>query len=437
MFARITSEKGFYGWVNIAAASVMGIVGGLYIVAFGYFLPFLVKDFGWSRAVTSLAATINMIVMGICGPLAGIFIVKYGARRAIVLGNILGFLGFFMLFFHTHLWELFLGYGLLAGLGIGFGGLLGSTTVVNNWFVKKRPVALSIFLASGGAGGIVMGPAIMKLIEKLGWRATFLVIAVLILLFSVILPAIFIKNKPQDLGQVPDGPVGSGTSEKRRAAPRRVGYKTPIDFTAKEAMRTRTFWLLVVYYCLNMLAMSALMTHQIAYLFDIGISATLAALALSLMSCVMTMSQFGVGFLGIRFSMHSIAISSELIKIAGVAILLFARSLPLVFAYMVILGLGFGAVMVALMNMFPDYFGMSNYPKIMGSVRLFWAFIGAAGAPIAGHIRDITGSYLPAFQGVIAIIAAGLICLIFATPPVHPSLKKEPQPVEAYAGAEN
>jgi MFS family permease len=102
---------------------------------------------------------------------------------------------------------------------------------------------------------------------------------------------------------------------------------------------------------------------------------------------------------------------------------------------MVVLGLGFGAVMVATMNMFPNYFGVSNYPKIMGFVRLFWAFIGAAGAPLAGHIRDITGSYLPAFQAVIVIIAIGLICLIFARAPVHPSLKKEAQPVEAYSPA--
>jgi len=102
--------------------------------------------------------------------------------------------------------------------------------------------------------------------------------------------------------------------------------------------------------------------------------------------------------------------------------------------YMVVLGLGFGAVMVATMNMFPNYFGMSNYPRIMGVVRLFWAFIGAAGAPLAGYIRDKTGSYIPAFQVVIALIAVELICIIFAKAPVHPSLKRA-EPVEEYAAA--
>ncbi len=432
MTASLTNEKGFYGWINVATVAVMGVIGGLYIVSFGYFLPFLVSDFGWSRGVTSLAATINMIVMGICGPFAGIFIMKHGAKRAIVIGNVLGFLGFFLLFFHSHLWELFLAFGVLVGLGAGFGGMLASTTVLNNWFVRKRSLALSISLGSGGAGGIVMGPLLMRMIEKLGWRSTFLVISLLVFLFCVILPAILIKNKPQDLGQVPDGPVGLNPPEESHAAPRKAGYRTSVDFSVKEALRTRSLWLLVAYMCLNMLAMGALMTHQIAYLIDIGIGATVAALALSVMSSVMTFSQFSVGFLGLKFSLRSIAIGAEVLKIAGVGILILTKSLPFVFVYMIVLGLGFGAVMVATMNMFPNYFGVSNYPKIMGYVRVFWFFIGAAGAPLAGYVRDTVGSYLPAFQAVIVIIALGLICLIFATPPSHPSLKK-PEPVEAYS----
>ena len=79
--------------------------------------------------------------------------------------------------------------------------------------------------------------------------------------------------------------------------------------------------------------------------------------------------------------------------------------------------------MAATMNIFPNYFGVSNYPKIMGFVRLFWAFVGGAGAPLAGFVRDRTGSYIPAFQAVIVVVALGLICLIFAKAPVHPSLK--------------
>jgi MFS family permease len=425
MLASRTSENGFYGWVNVTVASIMGVIGGFYLVSFSYLLPYLVRDFGWNRGTVSLAATINMIAMGLCGPIAGFFIVKHGARRSIFFGNILGFAGFVLIFFHTRLWELFLGYGLLVGLAVGFGGMLASTTVINNWFVKKRGMALSIFLGSGGAAGMIMGPAIMKMIESAGWRVTMLAISMMVLIFAVILPAIFIRNKPQDLGQVPDGPDKPASEAKGQSLPHKAAYKTPVDFTAAEAMRTRSLWLLITYFSLNMLAMGALMTHQVAYLLDMGILATLAGFALSVMSATMTLSQFSVGIIGKRFSMHAIACGGEVFKIMGLGILIFTNSLAFVFVYMVVLGLGFGAAMAATMNIFPNYFGISNYPKIMGTARLFWAFVGGAGAPLAGYIRETTGSYLPAFRVALVIVAAGLICLIFAKAPIHPSLKEK------------
>lgn len=433
MSASIASQKGFYGWVNLAVTAAMGVVGGLYLISFSYFLPFFVEDFGWNRGTASLAATINMVVMGVCGPLAGIFVVKYGARRAMVLGNALGCGAFLLLSMQDHLWELFLGYGVLVGIGAGFGGLLASTTVLNNWFVKRRSLVLGIFLGSGGLGGIFMGPALMALITTRGWRFTYVCMSLLVLLVSVIVPACLVRNRPQDLGQLPDGPAGGGSGTQSRPAPKKASVATTVDFTLREAMRTPCFWCIIAYFCMNMFAMGMLMTHMIAHLFDLGIEAAVAAVALSVMSGVMTFAQFGAGFVGMRYSILSIAITGEALKITGVVILLFTATLPFVFVAMVILGVGFGSVMVATFNIFPNYFGLSDYPKIMGYARLFWAIVGGAGAPLAGYIRDTSGSYLPAFQIALAILVAGLVCLVFAKAPVHPSLKKT-KPVEAVVG---
>jgi MFS family permease len=429
MSTSVTSDKGFYGWTNLGTAAVIGVVATFYVISFSYFLPYLVDHFGWARRDVSFAASISMIAMGLCGPVAGIFIFKYGARCAMVLGNSLGFLGFMLVYFHNQLWQLYLGYGLLMGVAAGLGGMLATTTVVNNWFVKKRRLALSLLLGSGGVVGIFMGRGLIALIEAFGWRNTALIIACLIVLLAVFVPAIFIRNKPEDLGQVPDGPE-SEVEDKSKMVPPKAAYKTPVQFTSKEAMRTRCMWLLVTYFCLNMLAMGAIMTHQIAYLFDIGITAAMAGIALGVMSGFMAFSQLSLSFAGRRFSMHAIAVFGEALKLVGLLILITTNTLPFVFLYMIILGMGFGFAMVATMNMFPDYFGAKYYPKIMGTVRLFWTFVGAVGAPLAGHIRDVSGSYLSAFQGAVVVTAIGLICLIFAKAPVHPSLK-EPKREEA------
>jgi MFS family permease len=426
MADRSTGDGAFYGWINLAVVGAIGVMGGFYIASFSYFMPFLIDDFGWLYGTISWGATINLIAMGFCGPVAGFFIIKFGARRAIVLGNFLGFAGYFLLYFHTHLWQLFLGQGLLVGTAAGLGGMLATTTVVNNWFVKKRSLGLGIALGTGGAGGIFMGPSIVAFIEAYGWRNAYMAISLLVLVFAVIIPGILIRNKPEDLGQVPDGSARSKTpAGDQKLVPPKAAYKTPVDFTTGEAIRTRCLWLLIAYYIMNMLAMNALMAHQVNYLIDIGFSAIVASFALSVMVGLMTFSQFVTGFLGMKFNIHSIAIWAEVLKAIGIVILVSTRSLPFVFVYMIVLGLSFGAMIVSMMNILPNYFGISHYPSIMGFARLFFAIIGSFGAPIAGYIKDTTGGFIPAFQGVIVIILLGIVCLALAKPPVHPSLKAQ------------
>jgi len=424
MAYKSTGDGGFYGWTNLVVAGLIGIIGGFYIVSHSYFLNPLVNTFGWNYETVLRTQQVNAIALGLCGPLAGFFIMKFGARYAIVLGNLLGFSGFFLLYFHSHLWQLYLGFGLLVGTAAGLGGMLATTTVVNNWFVKNRSMALGLFLAAGGFGGIFTGRFIQAVINSYGWRHTYLIISLLVLIFAVIIPGILVRNKPADLGQVPDGPDGASVSaDKRKPIPPKAAYKTPVDFTLKEAIRTRCYWLLIAYFSMNMLAMFAVMTPQIAYLEDIGIAPHIGAWALGLLSGFMSFSQLGSGFLGMKFSMRSIAIGAEIVKVIGLVICVTTQSLFFTFVYMIVLGLSFGAFIVPMMNMIPNYFGITHYPKIMGFARLFFAIIGSFGAPIAGYIKDTTGSFLPAFQGAIVIICIGILFLSLAKPPVHPSLK--------------
>jgi cyanate permease len=107
----------------------------------------------------------------------------------------------------------------------------------------------------------------------------------------------------------------------------------------------------------------------------------------------------------------------------GMVLVLLTKSLSMVSAYVVVLGIGFGAAMLAMMNLFPVYFGRTNYPKIFGFIGPFGIIIGSAGAPIAGAIRDASGSYRLSFTIAALALVAGMVCLIFARPPVHPSLK--------------
>ena len=424
MTSRLKSADGFYGWVNLVVMFFFNIVIMMMLLSFALFLPSWVEEFSWNRGTIALAQSVTMILTGLAAPLVGIFIMKKGVRTAIILGNLISIAGLILVSFQQHIWQLFLGCGVLVGLGMSLGGMLAMMTVINNWFIIKRPMALSISMAAMGFGGLVFNPLLMMLINSIGWRNTYLAIAAAAFLFCVISPALLLVNKPEDLGQVPDGPVSLKAQKAESTHPvAKKLYKTPIDFTAKEALLTRTMWLLIGYVVVQFTLLQIMMTHQVTFLIDMGFSDTSAAFAFGIFGFMMGTSQLGVGFLGLKIKMHSLAVASILFGVAGLIILLFAHSMGIVILCNVLMGIGLGIQGIALGNLIPDYFGRTEFPKMMGYTMPFTTFLSAIGSPVAGYIREATGSYIPAFQLAIVVLVLGFIFIIFAKPPVHPSLK--------------
>jgi MFS family permease len=300
-------------------------------------------------------------------------------------------------------------------------------TVLNNWFIVKRPLALSLSMAAMGFSGVVINPSMMWLIKKVGWRKTDLILAAVGFIFCVIVPALLIKEKPEALGQVPDGPVSAKHDAAKSSAPvyKRL-YKTPVDFTAKEALRTRTLWLLVAYSALQFFVMMGLGIYILDIQLEIHISAEVAGVIGGIFSAMMGSSQLGIGFLGLRVKMHTLVVIAMILGIVGFSFLLFAYSLPLpmMLAYAIIYGISAGIGSVAIGNLYADYFGRTEFPKIMGYTMPFNTFLSSLAPLITGYIRDITGSYMPVFKTLFALLVVSSFCIIFAKPPVHPSLKE-------------
>ena len=425
MFSKLKSPDSFYGWINLVVMFFFNIA--LYPMMFMFMLciPIWDKEFGWSRGDISLAQSISLILSGLTAPIVGIYIMKKGPRIAIVIGNLISAVALVLLSFQQQIWHLFIGHGVILGLGVSIGGMLAMMTVTNNWFVMKRPMAMAVSMSSMGLGAVILKPSLVKLIETIGWRNSYLVTAVAVVLLCVILPGLFLVNKPEDLGQVPDGPSSPKPQKvKADGSPPPSVYKTPVDFTAKEALRTPTMWLLVGFAVVQFAVMQVIITHNFAFLLDIGIPSVQAALAAGIMGPVMGISQLIVGFLALKFKMHSLAMVSILVTIVGFTIMIFARSMGVALLYNIVLGLGFGIQAIAMGNLLPDYFGRTEFPKMMGFTMPFTTIIGAILFPVAGYIHDATKSYILALQLSIAMLVLGLIFLIFVRrPPVHPSLK--------------
>lgn len=425
MLSKLKSPDSFYGWVNLGVMFLFNIA--LYPMMFMFMLCLPVWDveFGWGRGDITLAQSISLILSGLTAPIVGIYIMKKGPRIAIVIGNLISAVALVLLSFQQQIWHLYIGHGIVLGLGIAIGGMLAMMTVTNNWFVMKRPMAMAVSMSSMGLGGVPLKLLLVKLIETIGWRDTYQLAAAAVVLLCVILPGLFLVNKPEDLGQVPDGPSTRKSQKvKEDGSPPPKVYKTPVDFTAKEALRTPTMWLLVGFAVVQFAVMQVIITHNYAFLLDIGFPGVQAALAAGILGPVNSTFALIVGFLALKYKMHSLAMISVLFAIVGFIIMMFTQSLGVAIFYNIILGMGFGIQMIAMGNLIPDYFGRTEFPKMMGFTMPFSTFIGAFLTPVAGYIHDATGSYILALQLSIAMLVLGLIFLILVRkPPVHPSLK--------------
>ena len=419
----VAVTKPFYGWISLSMGGLILFIAMGSIYSFQLFLPVLCREFGWSRGMVGGSASISMIITGLSAPFAGMIIGKYGARASVITGNIIMFLGMILLSYQSALWHLILGAGILVGLGGGFGQVVPATALANNWFKRKRSLALSIINSAGSVGGFVMLPIATGFMGIFGWRATYLLLAVMIAICAVILPGIFIKNNPEDIGQVPDGNIPSVQAEAESGNVVRGLYNTPVDFTIKEAIKTRALWVLIFLNIGALFIMSMLLMHQVAFLESIGIKGMVAATAAGLFGGMGVIGNLVIGFLGLRINMRILTIGSISTILLGLVILLFAKTLPMVFLYNIVMGTGIGAFMTGFMGVCSSYYGRTNFPQIFGFTMPLGTLLGSSGAMLAGVLYDKTGSYtIPFILGVI-IMSACLVLLILAPPPKHPSLK--------------
>jgi MFS family permease len=422
MGSEMKDSRSFYGWKNVTVGVVYGFSTALVFYTFTLFLPFWVDEFGWSRQNISYAATLFSIIRGLNYIFVGHFIAKYGSRRAIVVGVLITIGGFLILAFQSDLWLIYLGYGVLVGIGASLGSIFALTTMVNNWFNKKRSLALSMTTSSMALGGMILIPILMKFIDTIGWRSAYLISATTLFITGFILAGLFLRNTPEDMGQVPDGIVDSEPEEVEASAITLNVYRTPVEFTAKEAFKTRTMWLLMIFYVLFMFTANAKLIHAAAFYFDIGLTAGQVGFLVGLASGIMVFSQLVTGVLGLKIEMHKLAIYGFVLVVIGMIVLVYANSITMILIYTILTYIGTGANMLAMMNLLANYYGAKNFPVILGYFAPCWSIPASLGAPFAGYIRDTVGSYVPAWKIFVVLLMIALVCLIFAKPPKHLSL---------------
>jgi cyanate permease len=232
---------------------------------------------------------------------------------------------------------------------------------------------------------------------------------------SLIGGLILVRNKPEDMGQVPDGIQVEALDEsvlmKQQLEAELATWQT------KQVLRQPTTWLIVVFTICYAFALGATGAHQVAFIRDIGFSPMVAATTLSMVSVMAIFSSLGFGALALRFELRYLASACFAVQLVSLVILLTTKGLASIYIYAAFFGAGNGALLVSLTIFVATYYGRASYARVLGIMLPFQVISQASATVIVGVIYDATATYRPAFILMASLTLVGLICALLARRP--------------------
>ena len=407
----------FYGWWIVIIGCVQDAVkGGTFNTGFTvYFLPVL-SELNLSRAATSLPFSLAKLESALEGPLVGYLIDRFDVRVMLVVGTTLAGLGFILLSF-TNSYLLFV-LVFIGPLSFGFQAGFNQATMatVNHWFRRKRGLAMSIVQTGQAIGGFLIFPLVALAVLNLGWRpAAFLSGLVVLLLLPLVL---FIRRSPESMGLLPDGERRTPQEEAEGVRPPLPRHRDTQEFTAREALRTPTFWLLAMFHGLRNVPYSGVSVHLVPLLVWKGLDQPTAAFFVGLTALSTVVVRPLTGWLGDQHSKQKIGAAGVFLGAVGLVVLMYSDGAlwPLViFSVLFAFGDGINSVTWALVG---DCFGRSHFASIRGWISMFQSFASMPAAVVTGWIYDQTESY--AYALIVFIVCYGLAGLVLWRLP-HPT----------------
>jgi MFS family permease len=334
----------------------------------------------------SLAFTIHNLTSALCIPLAGRLVDRHGARGVLLpFTALLGLILVSSLLLSQAIWQLYVFYVAL-GVVSGGAGAMPYTDVVSHWFDRHRGLALSVMMLGMGLGAIVIPSVAQRLIAALGWRLSYTVFGLAILLIPLPVVAAFLKERPENMGLQPDGDAQAHAST--------TGAVTEAGLTLREAVHTSAFWTIASVLFLVTASVHACFIHLPAIVTDRGGTAQLAAFASSLFGVGLFLGRVGCGYLLDLFFAPRVAGLLFAAVAIGIAFLGLSHAIWSACTAAVLVGLGIGAEVDIIAYLTSRYFGLRSYGAIFGWIWAVFGVSGGLGAYLMGLGFDKTGSYV-------------------------------------------
>jgi len=395
----------FYGYIVVLASlCIMVVVYGTRSV-FGVFFKPMLTEFGWSRALTSGALSLSLVLQGSLAVVMGAINDRLGPRAILTLCVFLLGLGYLLMSQINTVWHMYLFYGVITGFGMS-GVLVPLLSTVARWFVKRRNVMTGITLAGIGIGSLIAPPVANWLLSAYDWRVSYIIIGCLVLVVGLF-SAQFLKRDPTRVGQAP---YGGDEVAGQALKPGDEGL------SLKEAAYTAQFWIVFgIFLCLGF-CLFTIMVHIVPHVTDLGISAAGAANILAVMGGAGIVGNVVLGGAADRIGNRQVCIIGFVLMSATLIWLVSVTEAWMFYLLVVVFGFGHGGCNTSESPIVAWLFGVRSLGVLLGVISLGFTIGAAIGPFLAGYIFDVTGSYQIAFLTCAAIGVVGLILAALIRP---------------------
>jgi MFS transporter, OFA family, oxalate/formate antiporter len=391
-------------WIAFAGVLLQMALGAVY--AWSVFRVPLAKQFGWTISQVTLTFTIAIMVLGFASFFGGLWLKRVGPRVVAMTGGALYGVGVFLASFSDHgLWWLYLTYGVIGGIGLGFAYIV-PVAVLLKWFPDKRGLMTGIAVGGFGAGALVTAPFATRLIQSVGVLQTFACLGVAFLIVSVA-SGFFMQNPPE--GWKPEGWVPTQ---------KELAQKTARDFTLKEALKTWQWWALWLLLFLNTSAGISVISQE-APMFQEFAKVT-AIVAAGMVGVVSIGNALGRVFWAWVSDTLSRKLTFAVMFVLQILLFWLLPSLHSVAAVTVVgflilmcYGGGFGTMPAFA----ADYFGPKNVGPIYGLMLTAWGFASAFGPLLIAHMRQASGTYVGGLHVISVVMTVSALLPLMVRPP--------------------
>ena len=412
----------FYGWVIVAVVFLSSsIASGMGTQVIGLFFKPMSEELGWSLTMLVGAVTAQAIAGTVAAPIIGPLLDRFGARPVMAMGALIAGIGLLLLINIQQVWQFWVLYAIVGSLGLSELGQLPGPVVVAKWFVRRRGRAMAFATLGTAVGGMVMGPIIALLIGAVGWRNTWGIMGAVLLLVMVPTVLLFMRRQPEDMGLRPDGDAAESSEVPETAnAPAVPRSNLDPKWTMREALSTRTFWLLIIAFNLVGLTLMSVNVNMLPFFTQQeGMSILGASYVLTLRLLGSSLTRIPWGFIVEHIPVRLCLATLFLFRSMGTLSLAVVPYPFNIFTFALFSGLLGGAFSLLQPIAFADYYGRAFLGSIRGVVRPLVSLPQLAGPLLVAMLFDARGSFDLAFQIVSVLGFLGVAVILFATPPIH------------------